>query len=66
MTQTAISHSDATAYVANFFADKEVIQILHTAASEEEGAVDVIFSLEGDTFNMTVWNEPGVGIYGEW
>jgi len=61
----AITHADATAYVAKHFA-ADAIEILHTIANEEEGAVDVIFSLEGGAFNMTVWNEPGVGIYGEW
>lgn len=67
MTQTAISHSDATAYVISFFdAANEFVQILHTTANEEPEAVDVIFSLGGGTYNMTVWHEPGIGLYGEW
>lgn len=67
MTQTAISYADATAYVAKHFAaTQDAIEILYAADYEEPGAVDVFFSLRGNTYNMTVWHEPGIGIYGEW
>ena len=66
MTQTAISHSDATAYVAKHFAaTQDAIEILY-ATDEELDAVDVFFSLRGNTYRMTVWHEPGIGLYGEW
>ena len=66
MTQTAISYSDATAYVAKHFAaTQDAIEILY-ATDEELDAVDVFFSLRGNTYRMTVWHEPGIGLYGEW
>ena len=67
MPQTAISHSDATAYVAKHFAaTQDAIEILYAADYEEPDAVDVFFSLRGNTYRMTVWHEPGIGLYGEW
>lgn len=62
---TTVTHQDAKQYVKTLFAGQQ-IQLLHTQDSEEDGAVDVMFILDERTECMTVWIEPGHGIYGEW
>lgn len=60
-----MDHSTATAYAMQVFAGKESIDILYTEDGED-GAVEVFFARECGTYQMTVWNEPGIGVYGEW